>query len=249
MKQALFYFLIASQILFVSCSSEENEPSEILPKTINYIDVTTSKDSLVQISYDGNKIKSLIGEAGRIEFLYEGDFIIKQTRYYTKEGKDVKNDEFSYSYKNDKLFLETHVEGDHKSTRAFTYNDNGTVDVKSNTIYSSGLQEREEKQEYTFVNGNLVKSIYHYNENRRSELKFEYDSNNNPFKNVLGYQLLMNRDICVNNIVKVNNTHVMNGSILSTQNYKTEYIYNDDGYPIKIVSSYSMPHKIIEYIY
>jgi len=249
MKRILFYFLSASLILLASCSSEENDSILILPKTINYIDVKTSKDSLVQVSYDGNKIKSLIGEAGRIEFLYEGDFIIKQTRYFTKEGKDVKNDEFSYSYKNDKLFLETHIEGNLKSTRAFTYNDNGTVDVKSNTIYSNGVQEREEKQEYTFVNGNLLKSIYYYNENRRSELKFEYDANNNPFKNVLGYQLLMTRDISVNNIVKVNNTDVMNGSVLSTQNYKTEYIYNDDGYPVKVVSSFSVPDKIIEYIY
>lgn len=248
MKQALFYFLIAFQILFISCSAEENEPSVILPKTINYIDLKTSADSLVQVSYDGNKIKSLIGEAGRIEFVYEGDFIIKKTRYFTKEGKDVKNDEYSYSYKNGKLFLETYIEGDFKSTRVFTYNDNGTVEVKLNSVYSN-VQEREQKEEYTFENGNLLQGIYYYNENRRSELKFEYDTNNNPFKNVLGYQLLMTRDVCVNNVIKTTNTDVMDGSILSTQNYNTEYVYNDEGYPVKIISSLSMPDKIIEYIY
>ncbi|MFD2941307.1 hypothetical protein [Flavobacterium notoginsengisoli] len=250
MIKSLFYFLLALLITLSSCSSEEKNSDLILPQTINYIDIKTSTDSLVKVSYDGNKIKSLIGEGGRIEFEYEGDFIIKQTRYFKKEGKDVKNDEYSYSYKNDKLFLETHIEGSHKQTRLFTYNDNGTVDVKINSFYSNG-QEREEKEEYTFVNGNLIKVTYNHNQDSMGELKFEYDTKSNPFKNVLGYKLLMHGSysIFINNIVEVTSTDIFKGSVLNTRNYKTEYIYNNQGYPVKMTSNLILPNKIIEYSY
>nr|WP_294783185.1 hypothetical protein [uncultured Flavobacterium sp.] len=266
MKKNLFYFLAVSAAFLTSCANDVVEVKDkskvILPKTIKYTNSVGSSE--FTINYNNNKIVSIVGKNERTDYTYEGNFITKEIKYNTTGGKKVKLTEYSYSYSNGKLastnfakrFSDQFPNGDYKERSVYTFNADGNAVVKS---YYTDLSSEENKNEreletvvLSFDNGNLIKKVselsllsgLHYAETRVDEYKYEYDTNNNPFKNVLGFDLLM-KDVFVNNVIKTTISSVLpNGSYLNTDTTKTNYIYNVNGYPTKVTSS-----GVIEYTY
>lgn len=240
--------LLGALILTItSCSSNDNDSgtteTAILPKTVKFskpdypLENTTST-----ITYDGNKIVSAIDQETKTIFTYEGNVIVKMIEYDVTNGD--KEEEESYSYTNGKLtstlyarnFTSKYPFGQYKGRYTYTYNLDGTVKKETyNVNAETGVESKIDYLEvYTFQNGNLVKLVATDQPSGLSSVRtslYEYDAKNNPFRNVLGYNLLIDADNCsVNNLTK--HSYSYSGDAASSS-YKTVYEYNDKGYPTK----------------
>lgn len=273
MKKNLVYFLAVALPLLTSCSNDavvSTSKSEIiLPKTAKYSSTGSSIVSSVNFTYDGNKIKSITGQNERTDFTYEGDFIVKEVTYNTQSGSDVKKEEYTYAYENNKLvstaysknFTTKYPNGSYKERSVYAYNADGSAIMK--TYYKDSEFFEVEKlgdielesnvDKLTFVNGNLTKRVSKisegsylvYSDTDTTEYLYEYDANSTPFKNVLGFDLLM-KDVFVNNVVNTTTSSVLwNGNYLNSNSSKIDYIYNEKGYPVKVSERF----KTTEYIY
>lgn len=273
MKKNLFYFLAVTLPILTSCSNDTvvstSKLEIILPKTVKYSSTGSSLVNSFDFTYSGNKIKSITGLNERTDYTYEGDFIVKEVKYNTQSGSDVKKEEYSYAYENNKLvstaysknFTAKYPNGSYKERSVYTYDADGNAVMKK---YYKDLEFFEAEKlgdvelernidQLTFVNGNLTKrvsviswgSYINYSDTDTMEYLYEYDVNNTPFKNILGFDLLM-KDVFVNNAVKTTMSSVLwNGNYLNSNSSNIEYIYNEEGYPVKVSERF----KITEYIY
>ena len=222
----IFFTLILIHSL-VSCSTDSESKTEtqqtnsILVKKIiktygtNEVDILTYK-------YDGNKIVSETWDGGLITYYtYTGDVI---TKIETKGADNITKSSFDYIYLNGKVVKEIEKNNWETDSRTFTYNANGTVSyarTRTSGESTTGL--------LTFENGNLVKNEEFYGGQfpSTSTYIFGYDTKNNPFKNVLGFNLLFdtNEDTYSQN----NMTQDGRGGDGSTDHYTFKYDAN--GYP------------------
>lgn len=258
MKIKLFFFS-AFALLLSSCSSDENSPSQeidsTLPKTISYIypSVYLGTNSKETLTYNGNKIVTIVREDSKTVFTYNGDVIIKEEVFDIENGKEIKNEEVSYSYENGKLktriFRESisaeYPDGYFIEKVVYTHNSNGTVSYINYDVENIKKTETKSAEgTLTYKDGNLIK-IEEKSGSSATILLFEYDSKKNPLKNILGFNLLLNEidGFGNNNIVKTTKTttEFPNPSV-----YVTSYIYNDASYPTRH-TSFDGGGKNIEY--
>lgn len=253
MKKQLFLFVVAAFTL-ASCSSDdnnaENAEDTILPKTLKYTDIDfPAENATYNSKYSGNKIVSTTDEFGRTDYTYDGDLIVKEVNYDTEsvKGKDVISDVTTYTYASGKLVSSSYAEsfstaypdGEYRNRRVLTYNADGTIKVEIyKTNSTTGLEEKSDYFEVlTFANGNLIKIVETNTEfNTSFTALYEYDTKNNPLKNILGFNLLKDHSegegslSSVNNVVKYTTSYSVN---TDSNVYKRELTYNEKGYPVK----------------
>ncbi|RXM43138.1 DUF2963 domain-containing protein [Flavobacterium sp. YO64] len=246
MKNTMCFFG-ALILTITSCSSNDNDSeTAILPKTIKFSKPNyPSENTTSTITYSGNKLVSVTDEEDRTDFTYEGNVIVKAVTYDITAGKSDKKEEKSFLYTNGKLtstlyarnFTSQYPFGQYKGRFVYSYNGDGTVTKESySTNAQTGIESKNDYLEvYTFENGNLIKLVATDTGSGVSSVRaslYEYDSKNNPFKNVLGFNLLIDEDDSnVNNLIK--HTYSYTGSSMSYFS-KTTYEYNTNGYPVKI---------------
>ena len=217
-KIFLYLFIIALLAL-TSCSTDGNTTetvNSILVKKIIYYD---NVDDIVTLyyKYNGNK---LISESNNINYVanytYTENVITKIEELV--DNKFQNSSEFTYvDGKIATAVYKRNYGGDYYFT--YTYNSNGTVSYYSNLGFKGIL---------TLVNGNIVKDErIHNGSSSKSTHTYEYDAKNNPFKNVLGFNLLLDIDelgmFSANNITKHIDSNFLNG----TSNYSLKYDAND----------------------
>ncbi|WP_409416175.1 hypothetical protein [Flavobacterium sp. PS2] len=250
----IFYIFLVSVLILSSCSKDddyENDSTNILLR--KEIGKENNKETYSSENvYNGNRIVS----SGDISFTYTGNYITKQaSAYYTYE----------FGYDNGKLVSYTEkFTGDNGfSKTAYTHNVDGTVSFKKYFVFNSTETEKATGT-LTFKNGNLVKKEYVYKDNQEVVIQTaikEYDTMNNPYKNILGCDLLFDDDRFLsmlngnrNNIVKTTSTTSNIQEFFSDSLQKTisifEYSYNSKGFPI-LRSSIDNNNKIStrEYFY
>ncbi|MCV9926591.1 hypothetical protein OIU83_02950 [Flavobacterium sp. LS1R49] len=266
MKKLLYLFL-TSLLTLASCSSDNDNsssvPSEdtsILPKTTTSI-YSEGNRSISTNTYEGNKILSVTSKDRRVDFIYDGDVIVKENQYNTENGKDIKEVVTTYTYANGKLATVLHAYNFtiHSSEEKFelikdiyTYNADGSINIESYYTDVNGIEDKDSfgAKVLTFENGNLTKSVSINREIGKvisSEL-YEYDTKSNPKKYILGFNLrVYGTTASINNVVKRTFFSTDNSSI----DYKTSYEYNADGFPIKVISynSDGTGAGVIEYTY
>ncbi|SMO87445.1 hypothetical protein SAMN06265220_105102 [Flavobacterium nitrogenifigens] len=258
MKKQLWLFGVLA-LLLTACSSDEKSSSEeidsTLPKNISYIypSPELGTNSKTTASYNGNKIVSLLKDDSKTVFTYDGDVIVKQEEFDIENGKEIKNEEVSYSYENGKLktrvFRERisaeYPDGYFIEKVVYTHNSNGTVSYINYTVDNVKKTESKDGEgTLTYKDGNLIKEEQKSGSSTAT-LVFEYDSKKNPLKNILGFNLLLNEidGFGTNNIVKTTRTttEFPNPSV-----YLTTYIYNEASYPTRH-TSFDGGGKNIEY--
>ncbi|MFH7000102.1 hypothetical protein ACHRVZ_19445 [Flavobacterium sp. FlaQc-57] len=257
MKQLLLLFS-AFSLLLTSCSSDDNSSSEdksILPKTISYIypSVNLGTNTKNTLTYDGNKILSSISLNSKVIFTYTGNVIAKQQLFdVDSKGLETKDMEAEYTYENGKLktrvtreyFTAKYPNGQNIGKTIYTHVSNNSIsyidylvnpDTKIETKISEGT--------FTYKDGNLIedKNIRGVVTSTRT---YEYDTKNNPLKNILGLDLLLKEtEIASNNILKIKR---VDSDLPNPAIYLTNYIYNDKGFPTK-QTSLTGDGKSIEY--
>lgn len=268
MKKLLCLFS-ASLLVLTSCSSnEDNSPTDntvavILPKTIKSTYPSSPADNSIEtLTYNGNKIVNVKYEGVRVDYVYDGDLIVKETTYEIQNGKDVKAFEENYTYVDNKLTASTFLDflnpsgQPFKKRSVYIYNADGTVKKESySTNTATNIETKDaEISVNTYANRNLVKQV-------RTSLGsspgydssdifvYEYDSKNNPLKNILGLNLLQDYyvTVSVNNAVKRTHSFVSGSTSSVLSVYKTDYVYNDNGYPIK-ETHYTSDGTKVDYI-
>lgn len=240
----LLYLFAASLVVFTSCSNDNNDSSDssdsvssILPKKVTYIESDGSSHS-EDIVFNGNKVVSITGEDYVMKYTYVGDFITKfeefdenNVLYVTKE----------YTYTNGKLtsLIKKETGAPTYSNIKFVHNADGTVSYEDFMINSSTNAEDDGGfvGTFTFKDGNLVKNEYTYYGSEKL-ITYEYDINNNPLKNILGFNLLLDIDPSesyVNNVTKIINT-----SDTSVRTTTYTYKYDANNYPTEGIATYTI---------
>lgn len=230
--------------MLTSCSNDDNSSSEeslILPKTISYTYPNSPEENYKTImTYDGNKIVSIDKGDYKTKFIYDGNLIVKQLRFNVdSEGKEIKSRETVYTYSGGKLinktsrisFSENQPNGSDFVKTDYTHIDDRTI---SCVQYLPNSTDIDYTATLIYENKNLIKKDLYIIEPIfliESDV-YEYDSKNNPLKNILGFDLLIEEisGYGSNNLVKLKraNNEMAAGTI-----YKAGYIYDDNNYPIK----------------
>lgn len=256
----LILFSSVFALFLSSCSSEENSSSEgndsTLPKTISYIYPSLQLGTNVKstVTYNGNKIVSIVSTGSKSIFTYDGDVIAKQEVFDINEsGKETKSEEVSYTYENGKLktriFKEDitaeYPDGYYIDKVVYTHTSNEIISYVSYSVDKDTKAETKSSQgTLTYKDGNLVKEEQKSNSVTVISV-YEYDTKNNPLKNILGFNLLLNEigEFGKNNIVKTTRT---SSEYPNAAVYLTTYIYNDNNYPTRH-TSFDGGGKDIEY--
>ncbi|PJJ09259.1 hypothetical protein CLU83_2600 [Flavobacterium sp. 1] len=247
MKKISCLFSALILVLISSCSSDDSSSDSdnnfVLPKTITmtYPDFPSYNRREV-ITYDGNKILTSVDEYSKTVFTYDGSLIIKQVEFdIDYKGNEVKYAEISYTYENGKLktrilkkgFSTEYPNGQFIYKTVYTHvSDNEVTYVFYSVDAKTNIEVKEHQGILNYKDGNLVKE---------DESVYEYDDKNAPFKNILGYNLLLYE-------VGIGNNNITSASSsLNPFGYIRNYIYGDNGYPTKM-TSYRSDGKTIEYI-
>lgn len=259
MKNLLLLFS-ALTLMFTSCSSDDNDSStedtSILPKTISYIypSVMLGTNSTSTITYSGNKIVSTVEEGSKTIFTYDGNLITKQVQFdVDSKGIETKDIEVLYTYENGKLKTRTMKEefstefpdGQFIDKTIYTHTSQSLISYINYSVnVDTQLETKTSEGSLTYKDGNLVKE-QQISGSLTSTRTYEYDTKNNPLKNVTGFDLLLNEisEFGKNNSTKT--TSVSSGHPTPTD-YLTTYTYNDKGYPLRH-TSFDGGGKSIEY--
>jgi hypothetical protein len=245
MKKALNIFLIVSAfaVVFYSCSKDKDDSAKLLKRLVEITADGTS--ATTDFSYNGNEIKSIDGVKQRADFSYM-DGLITKIVVLDKTNQVVTTIE--YSYLRGQL-----VTAKSLNNYIINYipNSDGSIAYKRFSIDSGGDEVEVYHGVLFFENKNLVKDERTFDTappgvTTTYSINFEYDSKNNPFYSILGYEKLLEHDdfISANNslITVVTNSSAQNDQIISSANfYKSTFKYDEDGYPTEKISEAVMP--------
>lgn len=227
-----------------------------VPLTVLYIDALSDIDNkyLDTNNYDGNKILSVKSNSNKTLFTYEGNRIVKQVRFYKdKSGIEVKSTEVEYTYENGKLktrllkqrFSNSYPDGSYIRKTIYSHTSDNLISFVEYSIDSDFKFETKVSEGHLiYKNGNLIEEKMITN-SATTIRKYEYDSKNNPFKNIRGFNLLLNEisSFGKNNVTKVS----LNSTEYSAPaTYLSTFIYNENEYPVKY-TSFAKDGKTIEY--
>ncbi|MBF4473446.1 hypothetical protein [Flavobacterium sp. HJJ] len=246
-------------MLISSCSSDDSSSDSstnmVLPKTVTITYPNpefSSHNRRTVMTYDGNKILTSVDEYSKTVFTYDGNFIVKQVKFdIDYKGNEVKDAEVSYTYENGKLktrtlreeFSTEYPNGQLIYKTVYTHvSDNEVTYMFYSVDSKTNVEIKDHQGVLIYKDGNLVKEEeLTFNIIYRDTRVYEYDDKNAPFKNILGYNLLLNG-------VSIGNNNITSGSSLSNLFvYIGNYIYGDNGYPTKVMN-YASDRKTILYI-
>jgi hypothetical protein len=221
----LLYLFSATLLVLTSCSSDDNNSSDPVASTLlkKMVYVSTGESYTVDFTYSGNKLMSYVDTEGyKSTFTYTGDLVVKVV---DTDEKGSVEETIDYTYTTGKLTSETRLEtgSAYKYKTKYTHNADGTVSYEEFRVaVDTGVeQEYGYIGKFTFKDGNLIKEEKSYY-GSDSSVTYEYDTKNSPLKNVIGFNLLMDSDYSINNVIK-----------RTTPNDITTntYTYNANGFP------------------
>lgn len=220
-------------LVFTSCSKDDNDSSDpvspMLVKKITTIDAKGNSSSESYL-YNGNKIVSMTEEDGSVtKYTYTGDLITKIEEF---DSTGALNLTANYTYIEGKLdsSVDNYSNNTYYYKTKYTHNQDETISYEQFIgAVSTGIEEKYGPTgKYTYKEGNVVKLEVSYS-GGESFYTYEYDTKNNPFKNVLGYYNLLLDDLCANNVIKE----------ISTSEKVYTYKYNENNYPTEKITNFS----------
>lgn len=250
MKKYIYLFS-ASLLLLISCSNEDDKTdplATILVRKSVFTDFNGREDTSTFV-YNGNKIVSVSSNNGdKSIYTYTGDLITK----IVDTNNDTLVSTSEYTYLSGKLssFVFKRVGLDFYRKTVYTHNADGSVFFQS-TIFNMITGEEDLglgilMGKYIFSEGNLIKKV-----SGSSIEKFEYDTKNNPFKNIMGLSLLLDRDekISKNNVLRVDAEYDSSYGGAVSKFYVYSYTYAENNFPVKDVWSSAYYTSTREYFY
>jgi YD repeat-containing protein len=236
----LLYLFTASLLVFTSCSKDDDNsydsPSSILPKKITFTesDGTSYSEDIV---YNGNKIVSVTeADGSQRKFTYNGNQIVK-IEEFDKDGLSEGPTECDYTNGLMTSYVEKYDDLYNHKTK-YIHNNDGTVSYEQFKInISTGVEEKYgQTGKLTFKDGNLIKAERAYDKSTSVEV-YEYDTKNSPFKNVVGWNLILDDEPTTNNVIKRTYTSGSGGNLYTSETIYS-YKYDANDYPIEKVATF-----------
>lgn len=250
----IFFFIPIAALLLSSCANDKEDKSKNFIKIIESTQNGIAENSV--FSYTENQIVSAENSKEKIDYTYVDGLITKITTYNKSTELSVVLD---YTYLKGKLVKVTSSEN---YVIYYMHKSNGTVYYEKFTVDNQNQQHEVYHGNLFFKNKNLIKDERVFDggeENSVSSSKttFDYDTFNNPYFSILGYDKLLDQGALVskNNIVMtVAETTVVSGegTISSANMYKTTFKYDADNYPTEQVAEESLTnpnYSKIQYLY
>ena len=216
-------------LILTSCSSDDennsNENLILLKKSISTS--STGTVSTTDYLYDGNKIVSATTNSTKINYFYTNDLI---TKIEVSDLSQVVNNRFLFTYDNSQRLIQKlslSFSDQNGVKEILEYNSDGSVSFNS---YSGNLISQTElfqTGKYFFNNTNQMIKKEIYSGNGILTTTYDYDSKNNPFKNVLNMIYFI--DFLSNKFNVVASETSMSGVVQSSGN--TQYSYNSSNFP------------------
>jgi hypothetical protein len=245
MKKAINIFWILSAFLavFYSCSKDKDDNVKFLKQLVEISADGTS--TTTDFTYNGNEIKSIDGVKQHTDFSYM-DGLITKIIVLDKTNQAVNTIE--YSYLRGKLVSAKSL---NNYIINYTPNSDGSIVYEKTDISAGNKGVKIYHGVLYFQKKNFIKDERTFDStpsgvSSNYSISFEYDSNNNPFYSILGYEKLLDQNdvISANNslITVVTNSSAKNDQITSSANfYKSTFKYDEDGYPTEKVLESAMP--------
>ena len=194
MKKAIqLLFLSFLIVTFTSCSSDDNQSASNVVLLKKVESDVMANHSVYNFTYTGTKLKKVSYEwhtptlfKGYDKYFYTGD-LITEIKSYNSNNQITKRALFTYNASNQLAELLT-LEPQNNVGRkeVFAYNVDGTV---STVTYKGTLESQTTldsvTEKFFLENGNIVK-IEFTGSSLVTSTEFEYDSANNPMRNVTG---------------------------------------------------------------
>jgi hypothetical protein len=244
MKKILNIFWIFSSFLaiFYSCSKDKDDSFKFLKQLVE-----VSADGAIVItdfSYNGDEIRSIDGVKQHTDFSYMDGLI---TEIIVLDKTNQVSNTIEYSYLRGQLVSAKSL---NNYIINYTPNSDGSIAYEKLDINSGDKEVKMYHGVLYFQKKNLVKDERTFDNTPAGVvtsyvISFEYDSKNNPFRSIMGYEKLLdyNDIISVNNslITVAINSSAQNNQIISSSNfYKNTFKYDEDGYPIEKTSEAAM---------
>lgn len=228
--------LLLIAISLVSCSNDDNsspdENSIPAQKPSRIVTLGLSSIGFNNIEYENNKILRENYYYGAFtQYTYTGNLITKLQKFDSDKSIQFT---IEYSYTNGKLASSVKWMGkDDTEYYKIKYVHNNDNTVTFQEFYRNPIKGVEEKTALsgtlTYKSGNLVKSEVK-NFDTFSVYNYEYDTKNSPLKNVVGFNLLLDRehDLSVNNVIKISGIVTKTTGNKETSYYLSTYTYDYD---------------------
>ncbi|TRX01346.1 hypothetical protein [Flavobacterium gawalongense] len=193
MKKLLLF--IGLGILALNSCSKDNTETAI---SINKRPIIRNKNGVIfTYTYDGNKIIQCENNWGdKWVYTYTGDLITKEDNY----NYNVLRRSYEHTYENNKIATSIVKDYDipllFKSKSVYTYTSDTSVmrQIYSyvNNGYVTNTWQKSSLVKYTLIDGHItIEEILKTDGTSNSTTVYEYDSKNNVFKNVLGFDKLI----------------------------------------------------------
>lgn len=243
-------------LILTSCSSDSSSPSPSISGALLKNEIVTdpsdgssytmtytySGTNLTQIAYDDDDSYD--------KFYYTGDLITKIEFY---DDTDFLEGKVIYTYNSDnKLasYVSVDYVNDNGDREVYTYNSDGTVSGVSYYGDSVSQNTPSTTRTISFSNGEVSSEVTTSGSGSISTYTYTYDTKNNPYKNITGYNKIAayadsdNTGVAHNVVTRVRTS----GAFTNTSNYS--YTYNSSDYPLTLSSSTSgIVNESIQYIY
>lgn len=253
MKKAIQILFVSFLVLmFASCSSDDNNQPDSSVVLLKKMDSEVlGNHATYNFDYIGRKLTKVNFEnhtpsmqTGYDKFFYTGD-LITEIKTYNGSNQNIFNTLFTYNANNQLVqVVKLNLLNSTGTKTVFTYNGNGTVDALNYTGTLEAQTALTLVSEKFFMENNNIVKIEFTGSTTQTAMDFEYDSANNPMRNVIGMDKIKlhtydsdGRFGVTGNLKKVI-THF--ASVESSQ-VDFELVYNDKNYPVSSYSTETSP--------
>ncbi len=250
----IFFYIFIAAVLLSSCSNDKNDKDKVFIKMIETTENGVSEHSV--FTYNENQIISAENSKQKIDYTYQDGVITKIATYNKATQLSIV---LKYTYDKGKLVKVTSSENYEIN---YTHNSNETVYYEKLNVNAQNQQQKVYHGNLFFKNKNLIKDERIFdaadiNSVSSSKITFDYDTFNNPYFSILGYNKLLDQGAVVsknNSVMTVVETTVVSGggTISSANMYKTTFKYDAYNYPTEQISEASLTnpnYSKIQYLY
>ena len=230
--------------------SGSNNPSDG-PLVLSIVSTNSGDSNYVSTdtyTYDENKLESLTqsnNQSSTINthyYVYTNDKVARIDSYTSFNSEaPTQTEEINYSYDSQgRLTSILETSSSEIRTTTISYNSNGTITRTSGIESDNGPLEITDIITYQINNNGNVDNLEQSSDGGDFTFNFEYDTNNSPFKNVVGLNLeiLWFSGLTSTQLLSLNNNCISYELVNSPDqsfSYNYDYDYNQDGYPRQII--------------
>lgn len=246
--------LLTAVLLSLSSCSNDNDEASNFQEPLFVKEIAGIYNGITytqKISYNGNKIQSINFQGGLRTYTYTDNLI---TKIEDLDASGNLSSAMEYKYENGKIYSCLSMGYDfgtlYKNLIKYVHNPDGSVSYQYYKVnYTTGEeQEKDLVSGKLFIkDGNIIKDEIYSDSVLEVSMVYEYDDKNEIFKNILGYNLLLNLMPSANNIVKSTTIYKMGPAGIVVNSYE----YNSNGYPSskKVDVANGTPFSVIQYKY